>query len=158
MKLHNKMEDKMAGELDPIQRATITIHIGQLEQKRQKFIQMDTEIADLIEKPEDLEDEILESEELQCTIAEQICQAKTFPETSQTQQFVEATEQNIQPPSEIITTQSSQCAMEQTAQSSSAIITSQPPQSAELGDNCPSQGAALGTNVVSTSSKFSSKC
>ena len=33
---------------------------------------MDTEIADLIENPEDLEEEILESEELQCTIAEQI--------------------------------------------------------------------------------------
>ena len=117
---------------------------------------MDTEIADLIEKPEDLEDEILESEELQCTIAEQICRAKTFLETSQTQQFVEATEQNIQPPSGIITTQPSQSATEQTAQSSSAIVASQPPQSAELGNNSPSQGAALGTNVVSTSSNSSS--
>ena len=117
-KLHNKMEDIMAGELDAIQRATIAIHIGQLEQKRQKLTQLDTEIADLIEKPEDLEDEILESEELQCTIAEHICRAKTFLETSQTQQFVEATEQNIQPPSGIITTQPSQSATEQTAQSS----------------------------------------
>ena len=33
MKLHNKMEDIMAGELDAIQRAAIAIHIGQLEQK-----------------------------------------------------------------------------------------------------------------------------
>ena len=47
------------------------------------------EIADLIEKPEDLEEEIFESEELQCTIAEQICRAKTFLEASQTQQLVE---------------------------------------------------------------------
>ena len=66
------MED-MAAELDAVQRATIAIHIEQLEQKRQKLSQLDTEIADLIEKPEDLEEEILESEELQCTIAENIC-------------------------------------------------------------------------------------
>jgi len=74
------MEDIMAGELDAIRQATIAIHIGQLEKKRQKLTQLDTEIADLIEKPEDLEDEILESEELQCMIAEQICRAKTFLE------------------------------------------------------------------------------
>ena len=77
----------MAGELDAVQRATIAIHIEQLEQKRQNLSQLDTEIADLIEKPEDLEEEILESEELQCTIAEQICRAKTLLETSQKQQL-----------------------------------------------------------------------
>ena len=84
----------MAAELDAVQRATIAIHIEQLEQKRQKLSQLDTEIADLIKKPEDLEEEILESEELQCTIAEKICRAKTFLETSQKQQLVEPTEQN----------------------------------------------------------------
>ena len=57
-KLNNKMEDIMAGELDAVQRATIAIHIEQLEQKRQKLSQLDTEIADLIEKPEDLKEEI----------------------------------------------------------------------------------------------------
>ena len=134
-KLHNKMEDLMAGEIDAVQRATIGIHIGQLEQKSQKLSQLDTEIADLIEKPEDLEQEILESEELQCSIAEQICRAKTFLEISQTQQLVEPTEQNIQPPS--------------------GIIATQPPQSAELEGNSPSQGAALGTSMVSTSSNSS---
>ena len=59
----------MAAELDAVQRATIAIHIEQLEQKRQKLSQLDTEIADVIEKSEDLEEEILESEELQCMIA-----------------------------------------------------------------------------------------
>ena len=134
-KLHNKMEDLMAGEIDAVQRATIGTHIGQLEQKSQKLSQLDTEIADLIEKPKDLEQEILESEELQCSIAEQICRAKTFLEISQTQQLVEPTEQNIQPPS--------------------AIQATQPPQSAELEGNSPSQGAALGTGMVSTSSNSS---
>ena len=106
-KLNNKMEDIMASELDAVQRATIAIHIKQLEQKRLKLSQFDTEIADLIENPEDLEQEILESEELQCTIAEHICRAKTFLETSQKQQLVEPTEQNTQPPSGIIATQPS---------------------------------------------------
>ena len=66
---------------------------------------LDTEIADLIEKPEDLEEEILESEELQCTITEQI---------SQTQQLLEPMKQNTQLPSGIIATQPSQSATEQT--------------------------------------------
>ena len=76
-KLNNKMEDIMAGDFDAVQRATIAIHIEQLEQKRQKLSQFDTEISDLIEE------EILESEELQCTITEQMCPSKTFLETSQ---------------------------------------------------------------------------
>ena len=154
-KLHNKMEDLMAGEIDAVQRASIGIHIGQLEQKSQKLSQLDTEIADLIEKPEDLEQEILESEELQCSIAEQICRAKTFLEISQTQQLVEPTEQNIQPLSGIITTQPPQSATEQPVQPSSSILATQPPQSAELEGNSPSQGAALGTSMVSTSSNSS---
>ena len=71
---------------------------------------MDSEIADLMEKQEDLEQEILESEELQCAITGQICRVKTFLEISQTQQLVEPTEQNMQPSSRIITTQSPQSA------------------------------------------------
>ena len=154
-KLNNKMEDIMASELDAVQRATIAIHIEQLEQKRLKLSQFDTEIADLIENPEDLEQEILESEELQCTMAEHICRAKTFLATSQKQQLVEPTEQNTHPPSGIIATQPSQSAPEQTVQSTSAIVATQPPQSAELGSNPPSQGAALGSSMVSTSSNSS---
>ena len=73
----------------------IALQMEQLEQKRQKLSQLDTEIADLIEKAEDLEEEILESEELQCTIAEQICRGKIFIETSQTKQLVEPAQQNI---------------------------------------------------------------
>ena len=124
----------MAGEQDAVQRATIAIE--RLEQKRQKLSQLDTEIADLIEKPKDLEEEILESEELQCTIVEQICRAKTFLETSQKQQ------QLVEP-------------TEQTAQSTSAIVASQPPQSAGSGSSSSSQGAALSSNMVSTSSNSS---
>ena len=124
-KLNNKMEDIMAGELDAVQRATFAIHIEQLEQKRQKLSQLDTEIADLIVKPEDLEEKILESEELQCTIAEQICRTKTFLETSLKQQLGEHTEQNTQPPSGIIATQPSQSATEQTVQSTSVIAITQ---------------------------------
>ena len=71
---------------------------------------MDSAIADLMEKQEDLEQEILESEELQCAITGQICRVKTFLEISQTQQLVKATEQNIQPPNRIITAQSPQSA------------------------------------------------
>lgn len=50
---------------------------------------MDTDLnnADLFEKLEDLEEDVLESEELQCNVAEQICQAKK----SHTQQLVEPT-------------------------------------------------------------------
>ena len=145
----------MAAELDAVQRATIAIHIEQLEQKRQKLSQLDTEIADLIEKPEDLEEEILESEELQFTIAENICRAKTFLETSQKQQLVEPTEQNTQPPSGIITTQPSQSASEQAVQSTSTIAVTQPPQSAELGSNSSTQGATPSSSMVSMSSNSS---
>ena len=60
---------------------------------------------------------------------------KTFLEISQTQQLVEPTEQNIQPPS--------------------GIITAQTPQSAEWDSNFPSQGAALDTSMVSTGSNSS---
>ena len=100
----------MAREIDAVQGATNGIYMGQLEQKRQKLSQLDSEIADLIQKLEDLEQEILESEELQCAITGQICRVKTFLEISQTQQLVEPTEQNIQPSSRIITTQSPQSA------------------------------------------------
>ena len=67
----------MAGEIDASQRATIGIHIEQLEQKRQRLSQLDTDIniADLFEKLEDLEEDILESKLLQCNVAEQICRA-----------------------------------------------------------------------------------
>ena len=109
-KLQNKMEDTMAREIDAVQGATNGIYMGQLEQKRQKLSQLDPEIADLIQKLADLEQEILESEELQCAITGQICRVKTFLEISQTQQLVEPTEQNIQPSSRIITTQSPQSA------------------------------------------------
>ena len=145
----------MAAELDAVQRATIAIHIEQLEQKRQKLSQLDTEIADLIEKSEDLEEEILESEESQCTIAEQICPAKTFRETSQKQHLAEPMEQNTQPPSEIIATQPLQSAREQAVQSTSAIAVTHPPQSAELGSNSPSQGATQSSSMLSTSSNSS---
>ena len=63
-----------------------------------------------MEKQEDLEQEILESEELQCAITGQICRVKTFLEISQTQQLVEPTEKNIQTSSGIITAQSPQSA------------------------------------------------
>ena len=72
-KLINKMEEIMEGEIDTIRRATLDIHIGQLEQKRQKLSQLDTEVATLIDKPGDLEQEILESKEFQGTIVEEIC-------------------------------------------------------------------------------------
>ena len=100
----------MAREIDAVRRATNGIYIGNLEQKRQKLSQLDSEIAELIEKLEDLEQEILGSEELQCAIMGQICRVKTFLEISQTQQLVEPTEQNIQPPNGIITAQSPQSA------------------------------------------------
>ena len=88
-----------------------------------------------MEKQEDLEQEILESEELQCAITGQICRVKTFLEISHTQQLVEPTEQNIQPPN--------------------GIITAPSPQSAEWESNFPSQGAALDTSMVSTGSNSS---
>ena len=133
--LHNKMEDTMAREIHAVRRATNGIYIGKLEQKPQKLSQLDSEIGDLIEKLEDLEQEILESEELQCAITGQICRLKAFLEISQTQQLVEPTEQNTQPPS--------------------GIIRAQSPQSAEWESNFPSQGAALDTSMVSTGSNSS---
>ena len=158
-KPNHKMEDIMAPELDAVQRATIAIHREQLEQNRQKLYQLDTEIADLIEKPEDLdlEEEILASEELLYTIAEQICRAKAFLETSRKQQLVELepTEQSTQTPGGIIATQPSQSATEQAVQSTSAIAITQSPQSAELGSNSPSQGATPSSSMVF---KYSSKC
>lgn len=60
-KLQNKMEDTMAREADAVRKAANGIYIGKMEQKRQKLSQLDSEIADLIEKLEDLEQEILES-------------------------------------------------------------------------------------------------
>ena len=48
----------MAREIDAVRRATNGIYIGNLEQKRQKLSQLDSEIAELIEKLEDLEQEI----------------------------------------------------------------------------------------------------
>ena len=147
----------MAAELDAVQRATIAIHIEQLQQKRQKLSQLDTEIADFIEKPEHLEEEILESEELQCTITEQICRAKTFLELDFTNTTVGRTyEKKHTAPTGIIATQPSQSATQQTVQPSSAIVATQPPQSSELGSNSPSQGAALSSSMMRTSSNSNS--
>ena len=147
-KVHNKMEDIMAGELNAIQRATIAIHIEQLEQKRQKLTQLDMEIADLIENREDLEEEILESEELQCTIAEQICMRKHSWRPHKHNSWSRQRNKTCNSPVE-----SSRHNLH-SLQPSSAI-TSQPPQSAELGNNSPSQGAAPGTSLVSMSSNSS---
>ena len=61
----------------------------------------------------------------------------------------------MQSPSGITATQPSQFATKKSVQPSSAVVASQPPQSAELGSNSPLQGAALDTNVVSTSSNSS---
>ncbi|KAL9970198.1 hypothetical protein ACROYT_G022532 [Oculina patagonica] len=70
--------DIMEGEINTIRRATLNNHIGQLEQKRQKLSQLDTEFTALIDKLDDLQQEILESEELQSTIVEEICRGKAF--------------------------------------------------------------------------------
>ena len=69
----------MAREIDAVRRATNGIYIGNLEQKRQKLSQLDSEIAELIKKLEDLEQEILGSEELQCAITGQICPSENIP-------------------------------------------------------------------------------
>lgn len=63
----------MKGEVNTIRKATLDIHIGQLEQKHQKLSQLDMEILALIGKPNDHEQGILDSEEFQSMIIEGIC-------------------------------------------------------------------------------------
>ena len=138
----------MDGAIDTVKRATLNIHIQQLEQKCQKLSQLDTEIAALFDKPEDLEQEILESEELQCTIAEEICRAKTFLEVSGNQQAQELIEpagaEQIEPPN----------AIAPPPQDLDEPATS-PPQAVDPANNSPSQAANLDTSVVSTGSNSS---
>ena len=138
----------MDGAIDTVKRATLNIHIQQLEQKCQKLSQLDSEIAALIDKPEDLEQEILESEELQCTIALEICRAKTFLEVSgnpQAQELIEpAGAEQIEPPN----------AIAPPPQDLDEPATS-PPQPVDPANNSPSQAANLDTSVVSTGSNSS---
>ena len=63
----------MKGEVNTIGKATLNIHIRQLEQKHQKLSQLDMDILALIGKPNDHEQGILDSDEFQSTIVEEIC-------------------------------------------------------------------------------------
>ena len=69
--------------------------------------------------------------------------------------MVELTDKDIQTPSVIISTQLSQSAKEQTVQPYSVIVATQPPKSADLGNNYPSQGAALSSSTLSATSNLS---
>ena len=83
-KLLGKTTELMDGTIDAMQKATLRVHIQQLELKGLKLSLLDTEIAALTNDPDmTLEKKILESEEIQDTIAEIVCRAKTFLELSQ---------------------------------------------------------------------------
>lgn len=85
---------------------------------------MDTDInnAGLFEKLEDHEEDILESEELQCNVAEQICQAKK----SHTHSSLSSLRNNSSNLPVESSQHSSQSATEQIVQPSSAILVAQP--------------------------------
>ena len=60
--------------------ATLTSALEQLNQKKTLISQLDSQIADAIETPEDLETEILEAEGIQDDISDRICWLKQFLE------------------------------------------------------------------------------
>ena len=83
-KLQNKLDEIMESEIDAVQRATLIMYMEQLQRKGEKLSQLDAEIAALLDKPEDLEREIFESEDIQNSIMERICVIKaTFEVTLQ---------------------------------------------------------------------------
>ena len=68
----NKVEDTLAKEIDELALTYLKTAVTQLEKKHAQICKADTEIAELIQEPEELEAAILDSEELQDLITENI--------------------------------------------------------------------------------------
>ena len=72
-KLKQKINDKTKDTITDTEIALLRTYVDQLKQKKQTLKNLNNKIIDLLETPEDLEKEILESEELDGLILEKIC-------------------------------------------------------------------------------------
>ena len=72
-KLKQKIDDKTKDTITDTEIALLRTYVDQLKQKKQTLKDLNNKIIDLLETPEDLEKEILESEELDGLILEKIC-------------------------------------------------------------------------------------
>jgi len=61
----NKVEDTLAKEIDELALTYLKTTVTQLEKKHEQICKADTQIAELIQEPRELEEAILDSEELQ---------------------------------------------------------------------------------------------
>ena len=68
----NKVEETLAKEIDELALTYLKTALTQLEKKHEQICKADTQIAELIQEPEQLEEAILDSEELQDLIIENI--------------------------------------------------------------------------------------
>ncbi|XP_065884078.1 uncharacterized protein [Dysidea avara] len=71
-RIFNKIEDTLKHEIDELAITYLRTAVTQLEKKLDQIVKMDQEICGLIEDANTLEDTIMDSEELQDTIAEKI--------------------------------------------------------------------------------------
>ena len=72
-KLKQKIDDRTKDTITETEIALLRTYVDQLKQKKQTLKDLNNKIIDLLETPEDLEKEILESEELDGLILEKIC-------------------------------------------------------------------------------------
>ena len=72
-KLKQKIDDKTKDTITDTEIALLRTYVDQLKQKKQTLKDLNNRIIDLLETPEDLEKEILESEEIDGLILEKIC-------------------------------------------------------------------------------------
>ena len=72
-KLKQRIDDKTKDTITDTEIALLRTYVDQLKQKKQTLRDLNNKIIDLLETPEDLEKEILESEELDGLILEKIC-------------------------------------------------------------------------------------
>jgi len=68
----NKIEETLAKEINELALTYLKTAVTQLEKKHEQICKADTQIAELIQEPEELEQAILDSEELQDLIIENI--------------------------------------------------------------------------------------
>ena len=71
-RIFNKIEDTLTHEIDELAITYLRTAVTQLEKKLDQIVKIDQEICGLIEDTNTLEDTIMDSEELQDTIAEKI--------------------------------------------------------------------------------------
>ena len=81
-KLRKKIDDTTQSTITETELALLKSYVEQLTQKKQTLQELNNKIVDLLQKPEDLEQETFEAEELNGLILEKICITDKFIENA----------------------------------------------------------------------------